>query len=348
MDEKRREPTIESTELRRQAEEAWRERKKKTGPLPATEPDLRHLVHELEVHQIQLEMQNEELARSRAEVEALLSRYTDLYDFAPVGYFSLDRDGTILQLNLTGANLLGIERKSLVKRRLGVFISYQSILTFNSFLGKVLKSPQKESCEIQLLKDGGETIWVNIDATADTSDPQRPVCRAAVMDITLRKQAEEKLIYLSSHDELTGLYNRSFFMEELARLERGRAFPISIVMADVDKLKATNDREGHAAGDALLIRAGQLLTDTFRAEDVVGRIGGDEFAVLLPNTDVTAAADALERLREVIRKNNAAHPGSPISISLGMSVAKYPTDLSVTMQEADEDMYRMKRGRNTS
>ena len=98
-----------------------------------------------------------------------------------------------------------------------------------------------------------------------------------------RERAQEELKYLSIHDTLTGLYNRNFFMAEIERLERGRAFPISIVMADADHLKETNDRQGHPAGDALLKRIAQTLTIAFRAEDVIARIGGDEFAVLLPS-----------------------------------------------------------------
>ena len=88
--------------------------------------DTRRLVHELQVHQIELEMQNEELMQTRAELEAALRQYTDLYDFAPVGYFTLARDGTILQVNLAGANLLGVERGTLIKQRFGVFVADQS------------------------------------------------------------------------------------------------------------------------------------------------------------------------------------------------------------------------------
>ena len=105
----------DAAELRRRAEERLKERKKgQVGkgatPLPAEEPQ--RLIHELQVHQIELEMQNEELQKSRAEVEAGLALYADLYDFAPVGYFTFDRDGTIRRVNLTGARLLGLERET--------------------------------------------------------------------------------------------------------------------------------------------------------------------------------------------------------------------------------------------
>jgi PAS domain S-box-containing protein len=215
----------------------------------------------LEVHQIELEIQNEELAQSRAEVEALLRQYADLYDFAPVGYFTLARDGAILQVNLAGARLLGVERGKLIKRRFGVFVSVESRPTFNAFLEKVFTSGSKETCEVALLKDGLAPLWAQIEAICDVSRGKHEACQAVVSDITLRKQAEDELRHLSTHDTLTGLYDRGFFMEEMTRLECQQEFPVSIVMADVDLLKETNDQEGHAIGDALLKRVAQALCD---------------------------------------------------------------------------------------
>ncbi|MBT7189178.1 MAG: GGDEF domain-containing protein [Anaerolineae bacterium] len=163
-----------------------------------------------------------------------------------------------------------------------------------------------------------------------------------------RKQAEEELIYLSTHDALTGLYNRAFFVEEMARLERGRGFPVSIVMADVDRLKETNDQEGHATGDALLKRVAQTLTVSFRTNDVIARIGGDEFVVLLSNTDANAAEELMRRVRQVILEHNTTHAETPIRLSLGVSTAEEPTSLSEMLNEADENMYNEKRGNHAA
>ena len=178
--------------LRRQAEAKLSEQKKKAAALPAPETDTQRLVHELEVHQIELEMQNEELVQSRTQVEAGLHKYTDLYDFAPVGYFTLALDGAIHQVNLAGANLLGAERGALIKRRFGVFVSARSRTTFSAFLEKVFsRSWSEETCEIALQKDGSAPLWVHIEAM--TEDVQRKTCRVVVVDITERKQAEEAL-----------------------------------------------------------------------------------------------------------------------------------------------------------
>jgi diguanylate cyclase (GGDEF)-like protein/PAS domain S-box-containing protein len=340
--------SLQKSELRRQAEAKLVERKKKTGPLPAMEADIRRLVHELEVHQIELEMQNEELMQVRAQLEAALRQYTDLYDFAPVSYFTLARDGAILHVNLTGAKLLGVERGNLIKKRFGVFVSAQSRPSFNTFLDMVFDSQQNEECEIVLLTDGGDPIWVHFEAICDHARGKGEVCHAAMSDITVRKQAEEKLKYLSVHDVLTGLYNRTFFVGEMERLERGRIFPISIVVADVDHLKETNDQQGHAAGDVLLKRVAKALTAAFRAEDVIARIGGDEFAVLLPGVDVIEVLAAMKRVQQVIQEDNTVQTGTPLRLSLGMSTARYPPSLSDTLHEADANMYLEKRGRTAS
>lgn len=108
-----------------------------------------------------------------------------------------------------------------------------------------------------------------------------------------------------------------FFKEELARLERGRQFPVSVVMADLDGLKATNDGLGHAAGDEALRQAAQLFRSAFRAEDVVARIGGDEFAALLPQVDAAALEAVLERLRQSLAAYNTTRDGPALRLSVG-------------------------------
>jgi diguanylate cyclase (GGDEF)-like protein/PAS domain S-box-containing protein len=160
-------------------------------------------------------------------------------------------------------------------------------------------------------------------------------------DITERKQAEEKLHYLSTHDVLTGLYNRAYFEEELARLERGRHFPVSVIIGDIDRFKAANDVYGHVAGDNLLREAAQVIKAAFRGEDVVTRIGGDEFAVLLPMTDTHATAEAVARIKQSIATYNEAHRTCPLAISFGAATAE-AGPLTETLKEADKRMYREK------
>ena len=173
--------------LRSLAEERLKAREQ-TPPSDTPRSDER-LVHELQVHQIELEMQNEELQQARAKAEALLAQYTDLYDFAPTGYLILDREGTIRQLNLTGARLLGVERSRLVKRRFGQFVAEGERRAFSDFLEKVFASEAMESCEVTLSREGSQPLVVRIEGTR-SADGQE--CRAVMPDITARRQAEEQ------------------------------------------------------------------------------------------------------------------------------------------------------------
>jgi diguanylate cyclase (GGDEF)-like protein/PAS domain S-box-containing protein len=290
-------------------------------------------------------MQNEELVRAHAELEEAYLKYTDLYDFAPSGYFTLSREGNSHQVNLAGANLLGVERANLSNRHLGLFASVQSRAAFRDFFEMLLSGVGTKTYELAFLKKEKELIWVRAEATCFEGGQES---RVVMVDITRSKKVEEDLRHLSIHDSLTGLYNRGFFMEEMARLERGRDFPVSIVMGDVDGLKEINDKEGHAAGDILLKSVAQVLAEAFRAEDVIARVGGDEFAVLLPSTNATAAEVSIQRVRRAIHANNAGGTPTSIHLSLGVSTAEKTMPLLDVLKIADENMYREKEGPHAS
>ncbi|RNC68023.1 MAG: diguanylate cyclase [Desulfuromonadales bacterium] len=157
-------------------------------------------------------------------------------------------------------------------------------------------------------------------------------------------EKEDALYQLSVHDAMTGLYNRLFFEGEMQRLARGRHYPVSIVMVDVDNLKWTNDTLGHAAGDRLIRMAARALMDAFRAGDVVARIGGDEFAVILEETDEAAAEEAIARVREVIAAQDT-DGDVVLSLSLGAATATAVNTLFDAWKTADQRMYADKAAR---
>ena len=196
--------------------------------------------------------------------------------------------------------------------------------------------------EAILLAKNGSGMPVEYRAAAIRGESGHEIGIVVVFrDITERKQAEDKLRYFSTHDVLTGLHNRAYFEEELARLERGRQFPVSIIIGDVDRFKHTNDLHGHVAGDKLLREVAQVLKGAFRAEDVVTRIGGDEFAILLPLTDTATAKEAVSRIRQGLTAYNAAHKDCPLAVSFGIATAE-SGPLTEALKEADKRMYREK------
>lgn len=164
----------------------------------------------------------------------------------------------------------------------------------------------------------------------------------ALQDITARKKAEEYLYYLGTHDVLTGLHNRAFFQETLQRLETDRHAPLTLLVADLNGLKETNDSLGHAAGDNLIRRAAEVLKASFATETVVARVGGDEFAAILPGVTATAAQELADRIRTSVALNNKYYRGAPLSIALGSATSRPGQALEAVLRQADDAMYRDK------
>jgi diguanylate cyclase (GGDEF)-like protein/PAS domain S-box-containing protein len=164
-------------------------------------------------------------------------------------------------------------------------------------------------------------------------------------DITQFKENEERLRFLSIHDQLTSLYNRHYFEEEIIRLERGRHYPIGTIMADVDGLKNINDTYGHAAGDQLLIQTAAIFRSCFRAEDVVARVGGDEFSALLPGANEETLARVAGRINSRFADSVFTINGSPINISLGTAITEKGGSLYESLKAADQSMYSVKQGK---
>lgn len=165
----------------------------------------------------------------------------------------------------------------------------------------------------------------------------------SLTDITARKKAEAYLEFLGKHDSLTKLRNRSFFGDEVARLERRGPWPVTVVMLDLNGLKAVNDETGHAGGDALLRRAGEALAKVVDKGACAARIGGDEFALLLPGTDERGGEACLKRLRELVDLNNQFYGTPTLSFAEGMATARQGDRLEFVLHQADQRMYGSKR-----
>ena len=185
--------------LRRLAEERSREDSAQIARTMA-EQDHQGLVHELQVHQIELEMQNEELRRAQEQIGEALAKYSDLYDFAPVGYVTSNREGLILEANLTFAGQLGIERGRMINSPLWLYAAPQDSSKFRSHLDQVFKAKERQTCELRLKKPRGPKTYVQLDSIRVVNGAGAELCRTSVTDISTRRVVEEELGKI--HNEL--------------------------------------------------------------------------------------------------------------------------------------------------
>jgi diguanylate cyclase (GGDEF)-like protein len=160
-------------------------------------------------------------------------------------------------------------------------------------------------------------------------------------DITGRKKAEQEILDISFHDQLTGLYNRRFFEEELKRLDTKRQFPLSIIMGDLNGLKLINDVFGHLEGDRLLKKSAEILKKASRSDDILARWGGDEFIILLPKTSTADTEEIVQRIKNECKKTNSQK--IPMSLSIGAAQKETTAqDMKAVVMDAENNMYRNK------
>ena len=304
--------------LRRRAEARLIEKRKSKEVAAGermTAAEKQRLIQELQIHQIELEMQNEELKQSRDEAEAERERYLDLYDFAPVGYFTLGADGVIRQVNLAGARLLGLERSALVNRRFCHFVSEADVPACEAFLKKVFESREKENCTVSLGRTGRRRFHVQIEATASSNGRE---CRAAVLDVTERKKAEDELRKL--HEEL-----EQRVVERTAQLEAANkelesfcysvSHDLQTPLRAIDGysrmiLKQQGERFDEETRDRFaiirssILKMGQLITDLL----AFSRLGRRQLS--------SAPVDMGAMIREVWDELKAANPERAMSLKV--------------------------------
>lgn len=194
----------------------------------------------------------------------------------------------------------------------------------------------------------GDIKWVEEWTLLERSKDGTPISEKGILrDITAQKEAEEKLLYLTYHDKLTGLFNRTYFDEIIYNLYENSSFPFSLIIGDLNGLKLTNDAFGHKEGDDLLINMSNILRKCCNEDDFICRIGGDEFAIIIPNSTEEVAGEICNRIRNCC-KNSTTSPIKP-SIALGYSTVKSSEKpISEIIREADDNMYRNKLNESNS
>jgi diguanylate cyclase (GGDEF)-like protein/PAS domain S-box-containing protein len=250
--------------------------------------------------------------------------------------------------------ILGYLPQEALKLSLRELISQESMQWSEKILPQKIKAfienPQEchtHVIDMQNIHKDGHLVWVEASSKYRYNAKGEIEILGVSRDIEERKGAEQKVLYLSYHDQLTGLYNRRFYEEELKRLNTARSLPITLVLADVNGLKLTNDAFGHLAGDRLLIRTAEIMKQECRQEDIVARIGGDEFVILLPRTEQQEAESIIGRIKKVLsaeENNNVI-----LSVSFGAAVKKtMEQTLGSVFIEAENAMYRFKLSESSS
>ncbi|EGV19643.1 EAL domain-containing protein [Thiocapsa marina] len=323
--------------------------------LAALTPEaIRRTLHELQVHQIELTMQNEELRRVQAEIDAVRARYFDLYDLAPVGYCTLSETGLILEANLTAASLLATPKSALIKQPLSRFIVKDDQDLYYLHRKRLFETGEPQECDLRQVKADGARVWVHLAATAAQADDGASVCRVVISDITALKEQERRLEHLALFDTLTALPNRRLLADRLnqamAQTQR-RGQRLAVGYLDLDDFKTINDRHGHEVGDGVLVAVAERMQAVLREGDTLARLGGDEFAmVLIDLADPDVSAPLLERLlaaaAEPVRFGDLL-----VLVSASLGVTFYPqagvVDGDLLLRQADQAMYQAKQsGKN--
>ncbi|MCG8070390.1 MAG: EAL domain-containing protein [Candidatus Thiodiazotropha taylori] len=349
--------------MRERAEQIAQRRQRITFEKKLADRD--RLLQDLHVHQIELELQNEELRQSQAKLEFTHQQYLDLYNEAPVGYASLDDSGLIIRSNQMLASMLGMEKYSLTGKALAEFMLPIDQNIFRSRFNAFVKQPQDKHIDVRFKvgdKGSDTSSFIGriqgrrLDSDDRSGSPHwSETILIVISDVTEIKKSEEKIHYQAFHDLLTGIPNRASLYERLenalALAKRQHSFGALLFM-DLDRFKNINDSLGHHTGDKLLIDFTSRIQKHTRKEDMLFRMGGDEFVILLAEQhhDKNIMAVIAQRFAEHIT-SALSEPiilgghSFQITLSIGISIFPFQSkdNLNDVVRQADTAMYQAKK-----
>lgn len=260
---------------------------------------------------------------------------------------STDKDGKINLMNNVAEKLTGWSKDEAYNEPLEKVLNI-----INEHTRKYCENPAKKALEtgktvemenhtILISKDGRE---IPIEDSASLIKDRNDTVTGVVIvfrDFTEKKERQKEIEYLNLHDHLTGLYNRRFYEEELKRLDVDRNLPLSTIVIDVNGLKLINDAFGHNKGDEILIKSAKAIKNSLRADEIVARVGGDEFSIILPNCEKNQVSKIAERIKENTEKES--EDGIPFSLAIGFNT-KLESDENITevLKKAESKMYTNK------
>lgn len=249
----------------------------------------------------------------------------------------------VIDVNQQTLRMFGASSKDMLLNNIGRVFRGEMHESFAEQLQDLWEGKTFQQREVVNYSLSGEAVNIHMQfAVLDSHRNDWGLVLLSLVDITARKKAEAYLEYLGKHDVLTRLRNRAFYAEELNRLTRKGPWPLSVIAIDLNGLKMVNDEQGHAAGDSMLRRVGEVLAKAVDAPACAARIGGDEFTVLLPGTDERGAYALQERIISMLELNNQFYPGQHLSLAMGIASCHSGDAVESTINRADQAMYAEK------
>lgn len=276
-----------------------------------------------------------------------------IYQQLPDMYYRADMDGILIMASPACVNLLGYTQQELVERPLAELYRHPRHLQRDVRI--ILRGRGKPAqTEAEMIHKNGHSVWIQANSSFHEAANGAPAwVDGMARDITTRKRMEEQLAALARTDGLTGVYSRRHFIEasdDLIRLMKRNRRPLSLMMADLDHFKQINDAHGHHAGDQALVAFATTCREIIRKSDLLGRVGGEEFAIILPETALAQALELAERLREATAAVAVPVYGGDIRLTVSIGVTELADDetsLHAMMRRADVALYQAKaEGRN--
>ncbi|MBC8016416.1 MAG: diguanylate cyclase [Sporomusaceae bacterium] len=272
------------------------------------------------------------------ELRASQHRNQVLIDALPDSIFQLDRYGTLLNYKKGKELELRTDLQEKIGHKIETFLSAETLLMVMEMIESALLTGRVQLFENKRIEQD-RVIYQEIRIIACSTNE----VIAIVRDITNRKEMERKLQYFALHDKVTGLYNRVYFEEKLQQLTDSHQVPIGIIMCDIDGLKLVNDTFGHQAGDNLLVSAANIIQKCVAGAGELARVGGDEFAIILPNKTRAEIEEICYQIRESVSHFRNQNTEIPMSISIGLSMRSQPEQsMYEVFKAADDNMYRQK------
>ncbi|WP_143423084.1 PAS domain S-box protein [Halarsenatibacter silvermanii] len=288
-----------------------------------------------------------ERKKAQEKLEIREEQYRKIFEMAPVGLMLEDEEGNILEVNEKLCEITGYEEEELLGNNImDTLVIPELREQARENMERILAGENLEFKGFSRRKNG-EKYYLHLFETKVSLPREEEGILSIQLDITDLKEKEEELKYLSYHDTLTDLYNRTFLEEEMKRLNTERQHPLSIIYCDVNGLKIVNDTYGHRAGDELLKKVADIMNSITRDEDLVSRWAGDEYVILLPDTDYSTAQKIAGRLEQTCRE--AKFRDIPITLGIGIAVKKdLEEEFGEVLTRADKRMYNDKLTKSQS